>query len=1010
MAPRRCLTRAGATSLDRFQAAEKHAMNEAFIACPDDAVLLELAEGRRAQGARDGLEEHLDCCTMCREVVAEIGRATSPAAVSSDAGMGTAGMLPTGARLGRYTLLNPLGSGGMGIVYAAHDDYLDRRVALKMLRRDLALRAPQVKARLLREAQAIARLAHPNVVTVYDVAVVDDDVVIAMELVTGGTLATLLHARGKTTRALLDLFVQAGQGLAAVHEAGIVHRDFKPDNVLVTENGRALVSDFGLARITASDPPSPPPALGDLGLVISRTGARVGTPAYMAPEQHAGLSTDARSDQFSFCVALHEALYGDRPFVGTTREELAEAMRLGAVRPAPRGSRVPTRVRRALLRGLAVDPAARHPTMAALLAALAPDRRGRATAAIAVLAAAVTAAVIVAFATARRPPDPVTMCRAAGAPIGSAWDGARADAIATRLGGLGVPYAIESWPPARAVLDAYAASWSTARVDACLATHVRGEQSPHLLDLRMRCLDRRLEALRSTVGLLEGADENVAMHVFEIATSLRPVTSCDARALDGPIEPPTDAATARLVDEAESQLGRARALSAAGKLPVALAAASAAVATADRAGFAPLRAQALLERGRLEDGNEDLKAAEASLYEAAWAAEACHADHVAALAWARLVSVIAYRQMRPGEAPQLTRQAEAAIARAGGDDEARVILLLALFGVARDNLRYDEAIARLEESRALVERLDGPEGSRMLDVLAGLADVYDARGDFEKGLTMAERALHLEEKLDGAQHPAVAQFLSTVWRLLGSLGRFEEARSLAEREVAIDAAAFGPTHLRVGKALVGLADIHRELGQCALALPILDRAVVILAPHGSAKMASLYASGVRGECLTDLGRSREGRIVLEAVRLGAQATAPSLASEFDPLLARALEGEGRLADACGVWKRAVGAQSSQRNPAIHAERLGGLGACFAKTGHVREGVALLEKARALRGELQGDPRQVAQVALDLAAALRTSGGDPARIRALATQARDVGRAAGIAGARLARSAEAFLAR
>src|SRR5512132_551785 len=213
-------------------------------------------------------------------------------------------------------------------------------------------------------------------------------------------------------RARLDLFVQAGQGLAAAHEAGIVHRDFKPDNVLVTEGGRALVSDFGLARLTAGDPPSEPPEGEVAALAVTRTGARLGTPAYMAPEQHAGLATDARTDQFSFCVALHEALYGERPFVGTTIEALAQAVSRGEVRPAPRGSRVPARVRRALLRGLAVDPAARHPTMSALLAALAPTRRGRIAAVVAGVAVAVAVAAAVVVATARRPPDPAVMCGA----------------------------------------------------------------------------------------------------------------------------------------------------------------------------------------------------------------------------------------------------------------------------------------------------------------------------------------------------------------------------------------------------------------------------------------------------------------------------------------------------------------------------------------------------------------------------------------------------------------------
>lgn len=979
--------------------------------CPDDAVLVELAEGRViGAGARDAIEEHLDGCTMCREVVAEVGRATSPAVDSSAPERCAAAELRVGARLGRYTLLHELGSGGMGIVYAAHDARLDRRVALKLLRRDVAVRAPSVKARLLREAQAIARLTHPNVVTVYDAAVIDDDVVIAMELVTGGTLSALLRARRPGIRARLDLFLQAGQGLAAAHEAGIVHRDFKPDNVLVTDGGRALVSDFGLARLTSGDPPSEPPDDEAAPVAVTRTGARLGTPAYMAPEQHAGLATDARADQFSFCVALHEALYGERPFVGATPAALAEAVGRGAVRPAPRGSRVGARVRRALLRGLSVDPAARYPTMTALLADLAPRRRGWIAVGIAVVVLAAATAAMLTNAAARRPPDPAVMCSSAGAPVAGVWNEARGGAIAARLGGLRARFAIEGWPPARAALDAYASSWSAARVDACSATHVRGEQSPHLLDLRMRCFDRHLDALRSTVGALEIVDEKSALHLFAIATSVQPVSACSAAALVGGVEPPTDEPTARILDEAESHLGRARVLGAAGKLPDALAATREAVVAADRSGFAPLRAQALLARGFLENANNDLISAEATLHEAAWAAEACHADHVAAVAWARLVSVIAYRQARPAEAPRLVRQAEAAIARVGGDDEARLVLVQALANIAKDSLQTDEARARFEEARVLVERAPGPDSLAMSEVLQGLSDVHQAAGELEEALSLAQRALRITEDHLGPHHPFVASLLNSMGLVFTVMGRFDEALAVAERVLAIDAAAFGPTHARVGHALVGIADAHRERGQCELAFPLLERATRIFAASGPEGIGMVLATGVRAECLTAVGRSREALPLIEKAQAYLRASLPEMAFEADPPLARALEGLGRFADACVVWKRVTEGHHGKPDPAVRAERLGGLGACLTKLGRAREGVAILEKARTLRAASHGDPRQEGVLALDLARALRASGGDPARARALAEQARDVGRNAGLAGARLARAAEGFLAR
>ncbi|MCY1012268.1 serine/threonine-protein kinase [Nannocystis pusilla] len=291
-----------------------------------------------------------------------------------------------GQLIGRYMVLSPLGSGGMGVVYAAYDPQLDRKVALKLLHPEAvsASGATQSKIdgqeRLLREAQAMARLHHPNVVAVHDVGKYDERIFIAMEFVEGGTLKQWLRARPRTRQEVLAVFGQAGRGLQAAHEAGLVHRDFKPDNVLVSDKGRAQVLDFGLAKQTEDgDRPLPErPTTGaavSLNTALTQVGAILGTPAYMSPEQHLGEATDARTDQFSFCVALYEALYGTPPFHGDSMAALATAVLTGEVAEAPRESyaRVPPWLRKILLRGLAVDPAERYPSIAALLDDLARD-------------------------------------------------------------------------------------------------------------------------------------------------------------------------------------------------------------------------------------------------------------------------------------------------------------------------------------------------------------------------------------------------------------------------------------------------------------------------------------------------------------------------------------------------------------------------------------------------------------------------------------------------------------
>jgi eukaryotic-like serine/threonine-protein kinase len=259
---------------------------------------------------------------------------------------GTGPVLERGDVLGRYFILDRLGSGGMGIVYAAYDPELDRKVAIKLLRPGRA--GAEAGARLLREAQAMARLSHPNVLAVHDVGTFGDQVFVAMELVDGADLRQWLAASPRSEREVLDVFLKAGRGLAAAHAAGLVHLDFKPANVLVGRDGRVRVADFGLAQAEGGE-----------------ESGGAGTRGYMAPEQLTSQPVDARTDQFSFCVSLYEALYGARPFAPDSFE----------VEDSPPGSRVPIRLRRLLLRGLAPDPAGRFASMDDLLAALENDPR-----------------------------------------------------------------------------------------------------------------------------------------------------------------------------------------------------------------------------------------------------------------------------------------------------------------------------------------------------------------------------------------------------------------------------------------------------------------------------------------------------------------------------------------------------------------------------------------------------------------------------------------------------------
>ena len=275
--------------------------------------------------------------------------------------------------IGRFVILRQLGQGGMGVVYAAYDEELDRKLAVKLLHQT-ELQSADRRTRILREAQAMARLSHPNTVQVYEVGEVLGQVFIAMEFIEGTTLGSWQNQSGRTWEEVLRMYVAAGQGLVAAHAVGLVHRDFKPDNVLVGSDQRPRVADFGLARAAGTlEPPARSTAAEPVGLLsspLTMTGSVIGTPAYMSPEQYSGEQADSRSDQFSFCAALYEALYKKLPFAGTTFSELSSSVLGGKLRPVDPASPIPRIVEQTLRRGLATRPEQRFPSMTELLEAL----------------------------------------------------------------------------------------------------------------------------------------------------------------------------------------------------------------------------------------------------------------------------------------------------------------------------------------------------------------------------------------------------------------------------------------------------------------------------------------------------------------------------------------------------------------------------------------------------------------------------------------------------------------
>ena len=349
--------------------------------CIDDNALVEFVEGTLPAEDSKRIESHVLRCVPCRRRLIAVG--TSPsriaAAPTAPAGVGAHLTLQPGTRVGRFEVRHEIGRGGMGIVFAARDPQLERSVALKLLHSASANAEQTVQAqeRLLAEARAMARLGHSNIITVYEAGTFRHETYIAMELVQGETLNNWLRRWNRSWLAILDAFKQAARALGHAHEHGIAHGDFKPENVLIDESQRVRVTDFGLARWFGE---SPYPANAELPKSDGASGPEnrrpmvMGTPRYMAPEQFAGRPADARSDQFSFCVALYEALYGRHPFYHDTALSLLKVPREQALAPmaedADGDHGIPSWLHNVIVKGLSPDPGHRYASMRDLLQAL----------------------------------------------------------------------------------------------------------------------------------------------------------------------------------------------------------------------------------------------------------------------------------------------------------------------------------------------------------------------------------------------------------------------------------------------------------------------------------------------------------------------------------------------------------------------------------------------------------------------------------------------------------------
>jgi tetratricopeptide (TPR) repeat protein len=899
------------------------------------------------------------------------GAGKRPAVTEPAAGIPGLGPLRRGEVLGRYFILHEIGRGGMGVVYAAYDPELDRRVALKLLHPDRARRADSGigQARLLREAKALARLSHPNVIQVYDAGAVGEQVFVAMELVAGEPLDGWLRREPRPWRQVLAAFQAAGRGLASAHAAGLVHRDFKPGNVLMGSDGRVRVLDFGIARPLSEDalePAAEPEGRGGqirLDTQLTRAGVVLGTPRYMAPETLLGRRADHRADQFAFCVALHEALYGIAPYAGEEPLTMLGEITAGRLREAPAGSRVPSWVRRILLRGLSTDPERRYPTMEELLSDLETDRTARlrrwgaAAAALSLVAAG-------GFALLRAEQRNGRLCLEAASRLAGIWDEGRKAALQRAFLASGRPFAADAWRGTARTLDAYTGAWTAMRREACEATHLRGEQSPELLDLRMRCLDRRLREVRSLTDLFASGGPVMVERAVQASQSLSTLGECaDLAALTAPVRPPADPAARRAIESANARIAEARVLWTAGRYADGLPAAAGAVAAAARSGYPPVHAEALRLRALLEDSAGRTEAAEASLFETLEAAEKGRHDALAVRAWTDLVWIVGFRDRRFDEAQRWARLAGASLTRLGGaaeNPEMAADLKSNLGGVLDLQGDHERGLALQLEALALYEQTLGPDHPDTGRTLNRIGNAYYQMQRYGEAFAAYGRALEQSRRTLGPQHPTVAVRLGNIALVLDGQGRYEESLATQLQALAIEEKALGPGHPRLSITHDNLSSLLLAMKRPGDALGHARQALAIEEANPDATAADLGASVENvAEALLELGRHGEAlhhnqrALALFRRELGPGHAWTALAESTH---GRILQAQGRPAEAVAPLRRALAggfAEGRGETPEGAAARFALARALWDSGGDRAEALALAREARAALSRVRG---------------------------------------------------------
>ncbi len=865
-----------------------------MTACPDDDLLGAYLQRVLDDAAVEDVAAHLDECPSCRAIVLAAIRGGVATPVPSERAMAETvvdariakrapGTAAIGSTIGRYRVRALIGGGGMGHVYEAYDQELDRSLALKVLRPDLRGSAAVLAERLIRESRLMAKVVHPSVITVHDVGRDGDAVFIAMELIRGDTLGS--YAAAKPWREIVELYERAGEGLAAAHRAGIVHRDFKPDNVLIElvggRAGRVVVTDFGIAFVAIDDAPRSATVPSDIKLTT--TGAAIGTPAYMAPEQLAGGIADVRSDVFAFTVSLWESLFGTRPFPGASVAEIQTALK--SPPRADEARDVPAKVIRILEGGLAIDPAAR-PALADLIAELASTRRPSKALWIAAGLVAVAGGVTAIAMLGRSAPasDP---CNAGLVTLAQGFDPI---ALHASLGG-DLEVAARVMPKVNAI----AAAWRDTHAVTCVS-----DRQPIQQPAITACLDARRLELGGFVDDLRADGPGMAVALVRTigdpAACAKPAPSLTSSNV------PDDPALRRRVTPIRYRMIEARVFGEKGEL-----AKVDFVALANDAKVWPrVHAEALYLLGMAQAQGGDPKAATKTYREAAAVAQTAHHDLVAADCWIELTAIATFDDGDATRGLEYLTYAEAALERLGHPVELEAQLAY----VKGTTLIEANRVAEAETSlRRAIELGTTAEPETLAQALQGLGYLHERQGRYADAVAAYRQAIDRLAAMGQAGSANDAIFRTRLALDLALLGNGDEAEREARRAVEVADRSFGPDSPDRASAHEALAHVLHSLGKDDDALAV-ARAVRAEIARSAGERSKHYADllALEGEILDGVGRFADAVTAFEracdilAFETGADSVAVAQCRVSE---SHALAALGKRADALGIVDRAV---------------------------------------------------------------------------------------------------------